>query len=92
MVRIIIILIAVTAGLGAGWLAWQATLRPAAETVRIEVPSVDVLVSSRDILRGDVVGDVGLAEHVGHVPVGVSTLHLTRAQTGVGVVTIGDVL
>ncbi len=52
MVRIIIILIAVTAGLGAGWLAWQATLRPAAETVRIEVPSVDVLVSSRDILRG----------------------------------------
>lgn len=52
MVRIIIILVAVTAGLGAGWLAWQATLRPAAEPVRIEVPSVDVLVSSRDIQRG----------------------------------------
>lgn len=52
MVRIIIIIVAVTAGLGAGWLAWQASLRPAAEAVVIEVPSVDVLVSSRDIPRG----------------------------------------
>ena len=52
MVRLIIIVVAVIAGLGAGWLAWQATLRPAAEAVVIEVPSVDVLVSSRDILRG----------------------------------------
>lgn len=52
MVRLIIILVAVIAGLGAGWLAWQATLRPAAQAVVIEVPSVDVLVSSRDIPRG----------------------------------------
>lgn len=52
MVRLIIIFVAVTAGLGAGWLAWQATLRPAVDPVRIEVPSVDVLVSSRDIQRG----------------------------------------
>lgn len=52
MVRLIIILVAVVAGLGAAWLAWQATLRPAADPVVIEVPSVDVLVSSRDIPRG----------------------------------------
>lgn len=28
MLRKVILLVAVTAGLGAGWLAWKATLRP----------------------------------------------------------------
>ncbi len=52
MLRKVILLVAVTAGLGAGWLAWKATLRPDIESVRVAVPSVDVLVSSRDIQRG----------------------------------------
>lgn len=54
MARIIIILIAISAGLAAGWMALQATWRPEpdAVTVRVEVPSVDVLVPQHNLIRG----------------------------------------
>lgn len=54
MARIIVVLIAVTAGLIAGGISLQATWRPEPEplTVKIEVPSVEVLVPTRDLLRG----------------------------------------
>ena len=52
MARIIIILVAMTAGLGAGWFAWQTAMRAPNDQVIMETPSVDVLVSNRDILRG----------------------------------------
>ena len=54
MLRLAVIMIAVLAGGGAGWLALQATWRepPQPETVVLEEPKVDVLTPTVDLTRG----------------------------------------
>lgn len=54
MMRLIIVLIAVLAGGGAGWLALQATWQepPTPETIVLEAPNVDVLTPRLDLMRG----------------------------------------
>ncbi len=54
MMRLIVVLIAVLAGGGAGLLALQATWRepPQTETVFLEAPQVDVLTPRLDLMRG----------------------------------------
>ncbi len=54
MMRLFVVMIAVLAGGGAGWLALQATWRdaPLQETIIVEAPNVDVLTPRLDLLRG----------------------------------------
>ncbi|MBM9594754.1 Flp pilus assembly protein CpaB [Roseitranquillus sediminis] len=54
MMRLAIVMIAIVAGGGAGWLALQATWRelPEPETVILEEPKVDVLTPTVDLTRG----------------------------------------
>ena len=54
MIRLVVVLIALLAGGGAGWLALEATWRepPAPETIVVEAPMVDVLTPRRDLMRG----------------------------------------
>lgn len=54
MMRLIVILIAVLAGGGAGWLALEATWREPAlqDTIVVEAPKVDVLTPRLDLMRG----------------------------------------
>ncbi len=54
MMRLIVVLIAVLAGGGAGWLALQATWQeqPLQETIVMEAPKVDVLTPRLDLMRG----------------------------------------
>ncbi|MFZ3581687.1 Flp pilus assembly protein CpaB [Loktanella sp. DJP18] len=54
MMRLIVVLIALLAGGGAGWLALEATWRepPLQETIAIEAPKVDVLTPRLDLMRG----------------------------------------
>ena len=54
MMRIAVVMVAVLAGGGAGWLALQATWRepPQPETVMVEEPKVDVLIPNVDLTRG----------------------------------------
>ncbi len=63
MMRLAIVMIAVLAGIGAGWLALQATWRepPQAETVVIEEPKVAVLTPTVDLSRGAKLGRSHLA-------------------------------
>ena len=54
MMRLAVVMIAILAGGGAGWLALQATWRepPHPETVILEEPKVDVLTPTVDLTRG----------------------------------------
>ena len=54
MLRLAVVMIAILAGGGAGWLALQATWRepPQLETVVVEEPKVDVLIPTVDLTRG----------------------------------------
>ncbi len=66
MLRLVVVLIAVLAGGGAGWLALAATWREPVEpiTVTLEEQKVDVLTPSSDLLRGAKVS----AEHLVWTP------------------------
>lgn len=54
MMRLVVVVVAIVAGGGAGWLALQATWREPleAQTVVVEAPKVDVLTPKVDLLRG----------------------------------------
>lgn len=54
MMRLIVVLIALLAGGGAGWLALEATWReaPLQENIATEAPKVDVLTPRVDLMRG----------------------------------------
>ncbi len=52
MMRLIVVLIAISAGGGAAWLALQATWREPPETIVLEAPKVDVLTPKVDLIRG----------------------------------------
>ena len=66
MLRLAVVMVAVVAGGGAGWLALQATWREPAEpvTVVVEEQKVDVLTPTVDLMRGAKVS----AEHLAWTP------------------------